>query len=174
MVCNMANRWNDLVKRLVSSVHFQYIFYRKKSRCTTPVPCQTVYFGSLVSAACQHIYEAHILQSTAHFRTITLEGRQQRCQVLWRPGRVTTIAAPIRNYELKNITVTFWICLYSAQLFKICRVLKIICFQLIFFIFPSPRLCRPGRAYHSPIPNPATSLNVGIRNTSDHTRVVPS
>jgi len=73
-----------------------------------------------------YIYEAHILQSTAHFNTIMLESRQWRSQVLWRPARVTTIAAPNRNYELKNITITFWICLYAAQLFKSCRVLKIV------------------------------------------------
>ena len=118
-----------------------YIFnassIEKKSRCTIPVACQTVYFGSSVSAACLHIYEAHILQSTAHFHTIMLEQRQRRCQVLCRPGRVTTIAAPNRNYELKNITVTFWICLFSAQLFKICRALKMISFQLNFSFFRS-------------------------------------
>jgi len=60
-----------------------------------------------MSAACLDIYEAHILQSTAHFHTIMLERRERRSQVLWRPGRVITIAAPNRNYELKNITIIF-------------------------------------------------------------------
>ena len=78
---------------------FQYIFCRKKSRCTTPVPCQTVYFGGFMSVACLDIYKAHALKSTAHFHFM-LERRQWRIQVLWHPGRVTTIAAPNRNYEL--------------------------------------------------------------------------
>jgi hypothetical protein len=126
--------------------------YRKKSRCTTPVPCQTVYFGSFMSAACLDIYEAHILQSTAHFHTIMLERRQWRSQVLWLPGRVNTIAAPNRNYELKNITITFWIYLYLAQLFKICRVIKIICFQLRFSFFLSSDSAAQGGRTIRPSP----------------------
>jgi hypothetical protein len=71
----------------------QYIFDRKKSRWTTPAPCQTFYFGKFMPAVFLHIYETHILQNTAHFRRIMLECRQWPSQDFWRPGRIITTAA---------------------------------------------------------------------------------
>jgi hypothetical protein len=117
-----------------------------KSRCTAPIPSQTVYFGNFMSAVCLHIYEARILQSKSHFRANKLERRQWRIQVWLRPGRLTKISSHNRNYELENTTITFWISLYLAQVFKICRVLKIIRFHLRFLFFrPFDCAARGGR-----------------------------
>jgi hypothetical protein len=51
-------------------------------------------------------------------------------KVFWRPGRVISTAIPNRNYEIKRVTINYWISCYFSQHIKNCWTQKTCFFKL--------------------------------------------